>query len=111
MSETLYALIGRDAHGKRLLVVGTPREAFTLHGKVAPSFHRFCLSLFALRPQASSIDVVRWHTGLDLETAPVVLIARRTEEQGPGWVNYEIRGTDGSSQDQTHSPDTWEVHA
>jgi hypothetical protein len=82
MTNVAYALIARDGDGKRLAVVGTSKEPTTKHGKVQPKFHSFCLSFLALYPAAVSVDTVSWHPGIDLEQAPVLLIARPTELAG-----------------------------
>src|SRR5947199_307678 len=72
----------RDAEGSRLFVVGTHREPFTRHEKVNPTFHAFCASILALHPSAVRIETIQWYRGVDVEQAPVLLIASRTENAG-----------------------------
>ena len=82
-----YALIIRDNQDKRLAVVATHREPTTgtRHNGVAPSFLRFCRSLFVLHTGAVSVETVSlasWCPGVDVESLPPVLWIEKTEKIG-----------------------------
>jgi hypothetical protein len=79
MSVVRFALIIRDETDKQLSVIGTAREPKTGHG-IQPKFHTFLLSAFGLHPTATSIDVVAWKPGMQLDQAPLLLTAKRTEQ-------------------------------
>jgi hypothetical protein len=76
-----YALIVRDEHGARIAAIGTNKEP-QKNGGVNPRFQKLCLSAFALHPQAHSIETIAWQPGTDIEQAPVLVTAYRTEDKG-----------------------------
>lgn len=84
MTNVKYALIIRDAASQQLAVIGTGKEprVFGNYGQpqVPLKFHRFCLSAFALYPVASVIQTVVWRPGTQLDQAPLVLTAKRTDQ-------------------------------
>ncbi|TMC14536.1 MAG: hypothetical protein E6J34_23620 [Chloroflexi bacterium] len=85
-----FALIIRDETDKQLSVVGTDREPKTGHNSIQPKFHPFLLSAFGLHPTATSIDVVAWKPGMQLDQAPLLLTAKRTEQ--PRMLGYSFPG-------------------
>jgi hypothetical protein len=90
MKEVCYALVVWDASRRRLAVLGSSREPFTLHGKIASAFHAQCVSLLALYVDAQCIEAVSWHEGVDVEQAPVLVVASRTEQAGQ--LAYQVMG-------------------
>ena len=76
------ALIVSDETGKRLGVMGSPQKQTGNYGKVSPTGHKLCSSLFALFPLACSVTIVDWQPGAELGTCKVLLVARRTEKAG-----------------------------
>lgn len=84
-----YALIVRDRQENRVAVISTHREprTGTGHNGVTPCFLRFCRSVFALHPDAASVEAVSlapWHPGVDVEGLPPVLWVEKTEERANG---------------------------
>ena len=84
MLTARYALIIRDGQALLLTVVTTHREprTGTRHNGVAPSFLHFCSSVFALHPNAASIETVSlesWCPGVDVGTLSPVLWVEKTE--------------------------------
>lgn len=80
-----YVLIARDENDEKLCVVSTGRELFrgVRNRCIAPGFHRFVLSIFAMHPMAVKVEMmslVGWTPGIDIETLLWVLTASRTEE-------------------------------
>jgi hypothetical protein len=82
MFVVCYALILKDDRGTRLATIGTNKEPQNKNGGINPRFHTFCLSAFALHPQAHSIETIAWQPGTDIEQAPVLVTAYRTEDKG-----------------------------
>ena len=82
MFVVCYALILKDEHGTRMATIGTNKEPQTTKCGINPRFHAFCLSAFALHPQASSIATIVWQAGTDIEQATVLVTACRTENRG-----------------------------
>lgn len=84
-----YALIVRDRQENRLAVISTHRtpRTGTGHNGVTPSFLGFCRSVFALHPDAASVEAVSlasWHPGIDVESLPPVLWVEKTAEHANG---------------------------
>ncbi len=90
MKEVRYALVVRDVAGRRLAVQGSNHESFNIRGKVAPAFHRSCASLLALYAGAARVEAVSWQEGGDVEQAPVLVVASRTEQVGQ--LAYQVAG-------------------
>jgi hypothetical protein len=80
MFVVCYALILKDDRGTRLATIGTNKEPQNKNGGINPRFHTFCLSAFALHPQAQSIETIAWQPGTNIEQAPVLVTAYRTEQ-------------------------------
>jgi hypothetical protein len=93
MREVCYALVVCDASRRRLAVQGSCREPFTRHGRIAPAFHRACASLLALYPDAACIEAVSWREGVQVEQAPVLAVASRTERAG--LLTYQVMEATG----------------
>lgn len=88
MKTVQYALILRSESGERLAVVGSPHEALTKHGKMAPAMSCPCLQLLK-RPGAARVDIIKWKRGMDLDAAPALLIVSPSPEH-PGWLSYQV---------------------
>ncbi|SRR5579875_1282834 len=87
-----YALIARNTFGKRVgNALVTSKPAFTLHGSVTPAMHTLCASMLALIKGAQQVDVIHWSPGIELESVPVLMVARSGGEKGQ--IGYEIRDT------------------
>lgn len=82
MKTVQYALMILDERAKQITVVGTHREPKTLHNAVRPDFHRLCLSIMRMYPDAASIETVAWKDGMKLDQAPLLLTAKRTDQDG-----------------------------
>ena len=82
MIDIRYVLIVRDVRDKQLAVIGTGHLPKTLHDKIQPKFHTFCLSVFRLYPTGATIETVAWKHGMNLDQAPLVLTAKRAEQAG-----------------------------
>jgi hypothetical protein len=98
VKDVEIALIVRDAESKRLGVQGSSERPLTAHQKIAPGFHRACASLLALYKQADRVEAVSWHAGLDLEHAPILVRASRTNK--PGQVAYQVLAQQDQGQQQ-----------
>lgn len=102
MKEVQYALIASDDAGKRVAIVGTHREPLTRHRKVTPELHKLCASLFALHKRAVQIEVKAWTAGVNVENAPRLVLALRTETAGQ--IDYHVTETRACSPDQDDDP-------
>ena len=81
MFVTRYALIIKGESGTKLGTIGTDKEPQNKNGGIAPKFHTFCQSVFGLDPLAFSLETVAWNPGTAIEQAPVLVIAKRTEQK------------------------------
>jgi hypothetical protein len=95
MKELRYALIERDASGRRLAAMGMYREVFTLHRRLTPAAVKLILGLLAMDQAAERVEVVGWRPGVALDAAPVLAVARRSQQFERG-LSYEVEGARSS---------------
>jgi hypothetical protein len=95
MKEIRYVLIERNEAGARLLTMGTSYEALTLHRRLAPAVVKLILELLAMNRAAERVEVVGWRPGVALDAAPVLVVARRSQQFTRG-LSYEVEGAPGA---------------
>jgi hypothetical protein len=96
MREAKYALVGRAGSGRRVSAMSVSCAPLTKHGKPSAALHTLCVSFLALVKNAERAELVPWQVGNDLEQAPVLLTASRTEQAGQ--LAYEVR--EGAQHDE-----------
>ena len=89
MIKLLYALIARDERDNKLAVVSTHWEVTRgVRGRcINPHFHKFVWSVFALHPQATSVeavDLAGWKPGVDVELLSSVVQVHKVDEHTRG---------------------------
>jgi hypothetical protein len=89
MIKLLYALIARDSCDNKLAVVCTHWDVTRgVRGRcIDPHFHKFVWSVFALSPQATSVeavDLAGWKPGVDVESLPSAVLVHKVDEHTRG---------------------------
>src|SRR5690348_10526761 len=102
MIKLKYVYIARDETDKKLTSVCTGCEPLkgVRNRCIAPAFHRYALSIFAMHPTAVKVEVMDlsgWTPGADIEALPWIVTAARTEETralSPRALSFSFPGSD-----------------